>query len=178
MVTRLDTGEVAALVGGRRPRYAGFNRALDARRPAGSLLKPAIYLTALEQPRRYTLASVLDDSALTRELDGDAVWEPRNFDRQTHGDVLLYNALAQSYNLATARLGLEWALAWLPWSRLWAGWGQRRRLAGARAHTGGRGIFTAVHGRMYQAIAAGGYRLPLRSIRDVSMPAARFSRAT
>ena len=45
------------LVGGRKPRYAGFNRALDARRPAGSLLKPAIYLAALEQPRSYTLAT-------------------------------------------------------------------------------------------------------------------------
>ena len=50
VVTRFDTGEVAALVGGRKARYAGFNRALDARRPAGSLLKPAIYLTALERP--------------------------------------------------------------------------------------------------------------------------------
>ena len=51
VVTRFDTGEVAALVGGREVRFAGFNRALDARRPAGSLLKPAIYLAALEQPR-------------------------------------------------------------------------------------------------------------------------------
>ena len=52
VVTRFDTGEVAALLGGRKPRYAGFNRALDARRPAGSLLKPAIFLTALETARQ------------------------------------------------------------------------------------------------------------------------------
>lgn len=167
VVTRMDTGEVAALVGGRRPRYAGFNRALDARRPAGSLLKPAIYLTALEQPQRYTLASVLDDSALTRELDGDAVWEPRNFDRQTHGDVLLYNALAQSYNLATARLGLELGVASLveTLGRL----GVSEGVSPVPALTLGAGEYSPLSmAIMYQAIAAGGYRLPLRSIRDVS----------
>ncbi|MCP4211980.1 MAG: penicillin-binding protein 1B, partial [Halieaceae bacterium] len=33
VVTHFDTGEVAALLGGRRAKFAGFNRALDARRP-------------------------------------------------------------------------------------------------------------------------------------------------
>ena len=45
------SGEVLALVGGREVRYAGFNRALDARRPIGSLVKPAVFLAALETPR-------------------------------------------------------------------------------------------------------------------------------
>ncbi|MEW8584484.1 MAG: transglycosylase domain-containing protein, partial [Candidatus Thiodiazotropha sp.] len=40
-----ETGEVLAVVGDRNPRYAGFNRALDAVRPVGSLIKPAVYLS-------------------------------------------------------------------------------------------------------------------------------------
>ena len=52
VVTSTDTGEVLALVGGKDTKYSGFNRALDAVRPVGSLLKPALYLTALAQPQK------------------------------------------------------------------------------------------------------------------------------
>ncbi|MFT5767365.1 MAG: penicillin-binding protein 1B, partial [Halioglobus sp.] len=106
VVTRFDTGEVAAVVGGRNVRYAGFNRALDARRPAGSLLKPAVYLAALEQPEKYTLATPLEDSQVTVEGPSGNQWQPRNFDRVSHTDVLLHTSLSKSYNLATARLGM------------------------------------------------------------------------
>src|SRR5690606_36547704 len=51
IVTNPHTAEVLALVGGRRAGFAGFNRALDARRQAGSLIKPAVYLAALESGR-------------------------------------------------------------------------------------------------------------------------------
>ena len=47
VMTDPQSGEVQAMVSGRDVRYAGYNRALDAGRPVGSLLKPAIYLTAL-----------------------------------------------------------------------------------------------------------------------------------
>ena len=138
VVTRFDTGEVAALVGGRKPRYAGFNRALDARRPAGSLLKPAIYLAALEQPGIYTLASILSDTPMKVRRPVGESWEPRNFDRQPHGEVPLYQSLAQSYNLATARLGLEIGLDTLVdmLARLGSGGGCR---AGSCSDTGRRG---------------------------------------
>ena len=47
VVINVSNGEVQAVVGGRDPRFAGFNRAVDAVRPVGSLIKPAVYLTAL-----------------------------------------------------------------------------------------------------------------------------------
>ena len=53
MVTATGSNEVLAMVGGRRPGDQGFNRVLDARRPIGSLVKPAIYLSALMQPDRF-----------------------------------------------------------------------------------------------------------------------------
>lgn len=166
VVTRFDSGEVAALVGGRRASYAGFNRALDAQRPAGSLLKPAVYLAALEQPRRYSLASVLSDTKLTvSDPNGDS-WEPRNFDRSEHGDVLLHQALARSYNLATARLGMDIGLDSVVdmLRRL----GLEGPVPEVPSLTLGAGEYSPMDmAAIYQTIAAGGFRMPLRSIRDI-----------
>ena len=166
VVTRFDTGEVAALVGGRRVSYAGFNRALDARRPAGSLLKPAVYLAALELPRRYSLATPLDDTSLKVEGPGGQLWQPRNFDRQSHGRVLLHRSLAKSYNLATARLGMELGLDSVVdmLRRL----GVEHGVPQVPALTLGAGEYSPMAmASMYQTIAAGGFRMPLRSIRDI-----------
>jgi penicillin-binding protein 1B len=71
------------------------------------LLKPAVYLTALEKPERYTLATLLDDSPLTYTARNGTVWKPGNYDRMSHGKVPLYQSLAHSYNISTARLGLD-----------------------------------------------------------------------
>ena len=165
VVTRFDTGEVAALVGGRKVRYAGFNRALDARRPAGSLLKPAVYLAALEQPERYTLATVLEDTAV-RVAGPGGEWAPRNFDRRAHGEVPLHRALAQSYNMATARLGMELGLdAVVDMLRRL---GIQGSVPEVPSLTLGAGEYSPLDmAAMYQAIAAGGFRMPLRSIRDI-----------
>jgi penicillin-binding protein 1B len=166
VVTRFDSGEVAALVGGRQVRYAGFNRALDARRPAGSLLKPAVYLAALEQPGRYSLATPLKDTPLQVSGPGGQVWEPRNFDRQAHGNVPLHRALANSYNLATARLGMELGLEKVVdmLERL----GVEQGVVPVPALTLGAGDYSPMDmAAMYQTIAAGGFRTPLRSIRDI-----------
>ncbi len=166
VVTRFDTGEVAALVGGRRVRYAGFNRALDARRPAGSLLKPAVYLAALEQPKKYTLATLLRDSAVNVAGPGEQVWQPRNFDRLSHGTVLLHTALAKSYNLATARLGMDIGLDGVVdmLRRL----GINGTIPQVPALTLGAGEYSPMDiAAMYQTIAAGGFQIPQRSIRDI-----------
>src|SRR6267143_1118325 len=105
VVTDPQSGEVQALVGGRDVRYRGYNRALDAARPVGSLLKPAIYLTALSEPSRYTLLTPIDDGPFVWKSRGAPDWEPANYDKKFHGAVPLRVALAQSYNVATARLG-------------------------------------------------------------------------
>ncbi|BFM05730.1 penicillin-binding protein 1B [Halioxenophilus aromaticivorans] len=106
VVTAVGSGEVRAVVGDRNPRYHGFNRALDTQRAIGSLIKPALYLTALESGN-FTLATPLDDGPVEHELRNGDVWTPTNFSGIDHGLVPLYTALANSYNQAAARLGLE-----------------------------------------------------------------------
>jgi len=106
VVTAVGSGEVRAVVGDRNPRFHGFNRALDARRAIGSLVKPALYITALASGN-YTLASPVDDGPLNYTLPNGDIWSPTNFSGIDHGEVPLYLALAKSYNQAAARLGLE-----------------------------------------------------------------------
>jgi penicillin-binding protein 1B len=106
VVSAVGSGEVLALVGDRQQRD-GFNRALDARRAIGSLVKPAVYLTALQQPQNYTLTTPVDDSEITVLGEGGRLWQPRNFTLESHGTVPLFVALAASYNQATARLGVD-----------------------------------------------------------------------
>ena len=107
VITRREGGEIVAVIGDRNPSYNGFNRALDAIRPIGSLVKPAVYLTALSQPSRYTLTSMIDDKAISLKQQSGELWEPNNYDKVEHGLVPLHEALAHSYNLATVRLGLD-----------------------------------------------------------------------
>ncbi|MBU2478582.1 MAG: transglycosylase domain-containing protein, partial [Gammaproteobacteria bacterium] len=107
IATGIDNAEVLALVGDRNPRMAGFNRALDAARPIGSLVKPAVYLTALAEPQRYTLASWLEDTPLKLVPRPGDVWQPGNYDNKFRGSVLLFDALVHSYNVPTVRLGMD-----------------------------------------------------------------------
>ncbi|WP_228719762.1 penicillin-binding protein 1B [Methylococcus geothermalis] len=104
--TRRANGEIAAFAGGRDGESSGFNRALDSVRQIGSLYKPVVYLTALEQPGGYTIATPLLDEAVKVESGGKP-WLPKNYDGREHGQVPLHKALANSYNLATVRLGLS-----------------------------------------------------------------------
>jgi penicillin-binding protein 1B len=167
VVTDGQTGEVQALVGGRDVRFRGFNRALDAARPVGSLLKPVIYLTALADPARYTLVTPIDDGPFVWKSRGAPDWEPQNYDRKFHGMVQLRTALAQSYNAATARLGteigIERVLATV--KRL----GIERELKPFAATLLGAVELSPLEvAQMYQTIASAGFRAPLRAIREVT----------
>ncbi len=107
VVTRRDSGEIAALTSGREVVSAGFNRALDAVRPIGSLIKPVIYLTALNNPQKYTITTTVSDSEIVVPNKGSEPWIPKNYDHREHGNVSLHQALAHSYNLATVRVGMD-----------------------------------------------------------------------
>ena len=166
IVTDVQTAEVQAVVGGRDPRYDGFNRALKAERQIGSLLKPAIYLTALENPQRYSLATLLDDSELAWEEPGIETWEPHNYDNQFHGDVPLWLALAKSYNVAAVRLGLELGLDNVLSTTHRLGI-QQPLPEFASTLLGTVNLTPLAMTQMYQTIATGGFRMPLRAIREV-----------
>ncbi len=166
IVARNDNGEVLAVAGGREARYSGFNRALDAQRPIGSLVKPAVYLTALSLPKRYTLATLLDDSPVTFDNPGGKPWAPQNYDHQNHGMVPLLNALAHSYNVSTARLGMEIGVPGVV--RILKRMGVMRDIAPFPSVLLGAVELTPIEvAQMYQTIASGGFRAPLRSIREV-----------
>lgn len=107
VVTDAHNGEVLAAVGSRAFEEHGFNRAIEAKRPVGSLLKPFVYLLALADPAHWTLANWVDDSAVTIRLDTGKRWSPGNSDGRSHGSVRLMDALAQSYNQATVRVGMQ-----------------------------------------------------------------------
>lgn len=97
------TGEVVALVGSGSD-FTGFNRAIDAKRQVGSLLKPVIYLMAL-QSGEFNLASGVDDSEKTYKN-----WTPKNYDGTSHGTVALTTALANSYNQAAVNTGMVYGV--------------------------------------------------------------------
>lgn len=165
VVTDPRTGEVLAMVGGKDTRFEGFNRAIDARRAVGSLIKPAIYLAALEQG--YTLASVLKDSPVELRLPNGDIWSPQNFDRQSHGSVLLITALARSFNQSTVHLGLEIGLTRVidVMKRLGV---ERNIQALPSLMLGAQEMSPLEMAEVYQTLAADGFRMPLRSIRMVT----------
>jgi penicillin-binding protein 1B len=167
VVTDPQSGEIQALVGGRDVRYRGYNRAVDAARPVGSLLKPVIYLTALSDPARYTLITPIDDGPFVWKSRGAPDWEPANYDRKFHGVVPLRTALAQSYNAAAARLGTDLGVERVLDNVRKLGV-QREVKPYASALLGAVEMSPLEVAQMYQTIASGGFRSPLRAIRDVT----------
>jgi penicillin-binding protein 1B len=166
VVTSPESGEVQAIIGSRQPRFAGFNRALDAVRPIGSLIKPAIYLTALERPSQYTLTSLLEDQPFSIKGQDGQVWKPQNYDRKAHGTIYLYQGLVNSYNLSTAKLGLEMGVPEVlkTLSRLGV---EQDWPAYPSMLLGAGGLSPMNVANMYQTLANGGFNTPLRGIRSV-----------
>lgn len=166
VVTSPESGEVQAMIGSRQPRFAGFNRALDAVRPIGSLIKPAIYLTALERPSQYTLTSLLEDQPFSIKGQDGQVWSPQNYDRKAHGTIYLYQGLVNSYNLSTAKLGLEIGVPEVlkTMNRLGV---EQNWPAYPSMLLGAGGLSPMSVANMYQTLANGGFNTPLRGIRNV-----------
>jgi penicillin-binding protein 1B len=166
VATAPGTAEVLAVVGDRRPRYAGFNRARDARRPIGSLIKPAVYLTALQDPGRYSVITPLEDAPFSWKDARGRVWTPQNYDSRLHGRVSLRTAISQSYNLATVHLGMQ--LGYDALARTLGALGYSEEVPRLPSVFLGAIEMTPLQvAGIYQTLASGGFKMPLRAIRNV-----------
>jgi penicillin-binding protein 1B len=165
VVTTPQTGEIVALVGGRRATFDGFNRALDAKRPIGSLAKPFVYLAALETGR-YTPATLLADEPVDLKLPNGDRWKPANFDKQVRGPVPMVQALTQSLNLATVNLGLEVGLRRVATTFEQLGL-EEAPPEFASMLLGATNLSPVEVAQLYNTLANGGFRSSLRVVRAV-----------
>ena len=165
----VDSGEIRALVGDRSPRARGFNRALNARRQVGSVIKPLVYLMALEHPERYSWLARLEDEPITlRQADGTR-WSPSNYDNRSHGEVSLLEALTRSYNQATVRLGMSVGLP--EFVGKLEQLGVTRAVPAVPAALLGAVELTPLEvTQLYQPLAANGFSVPLRAVTAVQTP--------
>lgn len=166
IVTNTNNADVLAVVGDKEPTYAGFNRALDAMRPIGSLIKPAVYLTAIQQKDRYSLVTKIEDEAITLKAQDGKLWSPRNYSGKSHGEIPLYKALISSYNQATVRLGLE--LGFEPIVNTLRSLGIERDIPPYPSMLLGAVTMTPFEiTQMYQTLSGEGFITPLHTIRKV-----------
>jgi penicillin-binding protein 1B len=166
VIASADGGEVLALVGGRNVRFPGFNRALDSERPIGSLVKPFVYLTALERPGEFHLNTILPDEPIELRMPHGQLWAPSNYDKKLHGPQPLYRALAQSYNLPTVHVGLQVGAEQVLRTLKRAGY-TGEAVALPSLFLGSIGMAPLEVAQIYATLAAGGFQAPLSAIREV-----------
>lgn len=170
IILKTQTSEVEAIVGDRDITRAGFNRALSARRQVGSIIKPFIYLRALEEPNRFNLASPINGGEVQKgEFPNN--WRPKNYSRSlVHDTVPLITALAKSYNIPTVRLGMAIGVEEVINTMYRLGLPpQDYPIAPLPSVLLGATEITPIDmAQMYSTIANGGYRTPIRVIREVT----------
>ena len=167
VVVDRNTGEVRAMVGGAEPQFAGYNRAMQARRSIGSLAKPATYLTALSQPNLYRLNTWIADAPISLRQPNGQVWSPQNDDKQFSGQVMLVDALTRSMNVPTVNLGMALGLPAIvdTWQKLGVA---KDQLHPVPAMILGALNLTPIEvAQAFQTIASGGNRAPLSALRSV-----------
>ncbi|WP_333902231.1 bifunctional glycosyl transferase/transpeptidase [Enterobacter wuhouensis] len=167
VVVDRNTGEVRAMVGGAEPQFAGYNRAMQARRSIGSLAKPATYLTALSQPNQYRLNTWIADAPISLRQPNGQVWSPQNDDKQFSGQVMLVDALTRSMNVPTVNLGMALGLPAIvdTWQKLGV---PKDQLHPVPAMILGALNLTPIEvAQAFQTIASGGNRAPLSALRSV-----------
>jgi penicillin-binding protein 1A len=97
VVIQNASGNILAMVGGRKQKENYYNRALKARRQPGSAIKPLIYAHAIE--KNYSQASLILDAPVIY-----GKWRPENYSKTYSGDITLRKALALSLNIPCVRL--------------------------------------------------------------------------
>lgn len=107
------TGGVKAMIGGYDFRKSQFNRAVQAKRNAGSAFKPIIYAAALE--KGLTAATVVEDAPVEYPAGLGKIWSPKNYDNQYRGPVTMREALTNSINVVSVKIlemiGVDYAVA-------------------------------------------------------------------
>ena len=161
-----QAGDIKALIGDRGGAPGGFNRALDAKRQIGSLMKPFVYLAALAQPTRFNVLSELQDEARTYRSDTGKIWAPKNYDGEYHGPVSMQDALARSLNLATLDLGFKVGIPTV--TATLRKFGYKGSMPNYPAlFLGAIDMPPYEVAQLYQTIANDGFRSPLRAIRAI-----------
>lgn len=166
VIVETNSADVVAIIGSRQGGEQGFNRALSAKRQIGSLVKPAVYLAALEYPTRYSLSTMIDGSQLNYR-NGGAKWSPKNYSTRSFPDAMLIDALVKSYNIPTARIALDIGLTDVvaTLKRL----GSRDGIKPYPSLSLGAVQMTPLEvAQIYETFASGGYYQPLRAIRDIT----------
>lgn len=161
-------GEVRAIVGGLQTQYAGFNRALTAKRQIGSLVKPAIYLTALAHPEQFRLNTAIKNQPITINIKGSAPWQPRNYDRKYSGSVMLMDALARSLNIPTVNIGMQLGLTKVVETQQAMGWDKVKIPKVPATLLGSYSISPYEVTHLYQVIANQGKKIPLATIDSIT----------
>lgn len=169
LVSDPRTADLKAMVGGRDDVQGSFNRALEAQRQIGSLMKPFVYLAALKDPVHFNLATRLEDEPRSWRGANGKLWSPQNYDKRSYGPVSLDYALANSLNLATldlaSRIGIPRVVETLH------DMGVEQDIPSYPSVALGAVEMTPYDvTQLYQALANDGYRSPLRAIKAVVDP--------
>jgi penicillin-binding protein 1B len=165
----VPAGEIRALVGGRNYDVSQFNRALNSKRQIGSLIKPFVLATAFEPSlsmMNVTQATLVSDTRIP-PMKQFRNWSPRNYEDAYHGTVTVREALEQSMNSASVRVGLAAGIPAV--IRTAHTLGVQSEIDDNPAMLlGAVGIPPIEMADAYATIARLGSRLPLRTIRFVT----------
>ena len=101
-----NTGGILAMVGGRPDYHDQYNRAVQAKRQPGSVFKPFVYTTALDNGYPVTEQLLNQPVVLNiQNMDGTWVkWKPQNYDGSTGGLTTFREGLRKSMNLISVRM--------------------------------------------------------------------------
>ena len=161
-------GEIRAVVGGVQTQYAGFNRALMAKRQIGSLVKPSIYLTALLNPEQFRLNTPINNQPITINVKGSPPWQPRNYDKKYSGSVMLMDALARSLNIPTVNIGMKVGLSKVIDTQKAMGWDNVEIPKVPAMLLGAYTISPYDVTKLYQTIANQGGRIELSTVDTIA----------